>query len=597
MEPRSWTDLSSNLTHLGDVRLAEHLDALLEPGKAAPHLTMACLHELTHHWCFHSQVGLAIVGLQYRMTCVALTGDQEQADQYLFTAAAFHTVTTALRPLLEGMALFAEFDAASIDSPIASKPMLAGISLFSGKASHALFMTDSGDFVQVSDGGMQNRLISMPMNAHLHGLRVDEQGIKRKVNVLASRLEQDEGGYLLGYLAVKSLWRSMRRRCQRLYTETDLALALLRGFFFEDMELVALLLTPPTPDDSTTIEQAGVDCVNRIIDHLNDRIQLLGRLADSDVEAFEALLLQQVPMTSPQWADPLHISAPTWNAGAQARQELLDELHTETSDAQSTPENRLSDGLREVFARMLDRRHIVRLGTARATVSVSRFGRFTARIGGGKPVRGRALRGRRARSTLGSAAGSVELIFSALSQGLYRAAAVYGPTSIIGVFAPSLSRHQTHELEHKLLLSQPFPGDLYLQLLPAMEAVNRDYFDQTWQGFVLDGIHEQLPDIVRGLYLDCGLNTVPDEQLTHVIHTLDTGGIYALLDYDRDLLEALIILGATRPFMPYRAGLVLELSKHRFPDPEAIVDRLVTITEQTGVLLLTADENQVLVHI
>ena len=91
--------------------------------------------------------------------------------------------------------------------------------------------------------------------------------------------------------------------------------------------------------------------------------------------------------------------------------------------------------------------------------------------------------------------------------------------------------------------------------------------------------------------------TVPDELLEDVVRALDVGGVYAILDRDRDLLEALVIIGAVAPLMPTRFFLLNELRRNKFQNPEAILEKLIDITEKTGFLLVSADENQVLVHV
>ncbi|WP_433664374.1 hypothetical protein ACQPW1_20910 [Nocardia sp. CA-128927] len=577
-QTRSWTDLSSNLTHLGAVRLADHLDELLRPGQGSPELTLGCLHEFTHHWCFHSAVGFAITGLQYRMARDALAGDDRALDRIQRDAVAYQTVTAVLRPLIEGLALFAEFDVNTVRSPVVTAPLLAAINLFSGKAPHIL----GGDLAPMVGDHATALAMSLPISAHLRTIRASEAGIRRKVNVLATGLAGDADGYLLGYLSAKSMWRDLRRRCERLYTETDLVLAVLRGVFFEDRWLVEILLG--------TGEKDMGKLANLIVDHVTRRVRELARMTEADVATLEQLILHHEPTESAKWASPLHVSSAHWRAGQRAYATLLAELNAEPGEVADTADAALAEGLRQAFGVLLDRRHIARLGTVDVDVTVARRGKYVVRLG--KRV---LLRGRAPQAARQSGSGTVELVFSALSSGLHRAIIVHGPDSAVDVVAPGIEPDDAHEMA--LLYTHAHPGARYVELFERMQLVVDSVFDGTPQAALLATVQHQLAEVTRNLYLDSGLNTVPDERLDEVLSTLDSGGVYALLDYDRDLLEALVVLGALAPLMPLRGQLLTELAEHSFPDPAGILNRLTEIEQRTGFGLVNADDTYVMVHV
>ncbi|MFD6156316.1 hypothetical protein ACFWF7_25275 [Nocardia sp. NPDC060256] len=581
-QTRSWTDLSSNLTHLGAVRLADHLDELLHPGKASPDLTLGCLHEFTHHWCFHSAVGFAITGLQYRMARAALSGDERAVDRIQRDAVAYQTVTAVLRPLIEGLALFAEFDANTVRSPVATAPMLAAINLFSGKAPHILSPAADGELAPMVGDRAATLAMSLPISVHLRTIRVSEAGIRRKVNVLATSLADDSDGYLLGYLGAKSMWRDVRRRCGRLYAETDLTLALLRGFFFEDRRLVEILLG--------TGEKDMGKLANLIVGQITRRVRELAHITEADVATLEELILRGEPTDSAKWASPLHVSSAHWRAGQREYATLLTELSTEPEEVADSADAELAEGLRQAFGVLLDRRHIVRLGTEDVQVTVARRGKYVVRLGNRV-----LLRGRTSKASPQSGPGTVELVFSALSSGLYRAIVVHGPESVIDIVAPGIAPDDADEMA--LLHTHAHPGERYVELFERMRLVVDSVLAGTPQAALLATVQEQLPEVARNLYLDSGLNTVPDDRLDDVLRTLDSGGVYALLDDDRDLLEALVILGAVAPLMPFRGQLLAELTLHGFPDPDTILRRLTELEQRTGFGLVNADDTNVLVHV
>jgi hypothetical protein len=108
---------------------------------------------------------------------------------------------------------------------------------------------------------------------------------------------------------------------------------------------------------------------------------------------------------------------------------------------------------------------------------------------------------------------------------------------------------------------------------------------------------KDLPQAVSHLWLDVGLNHVGDERLEPVMAVLEEGGVYALLGYDRDLLDALSLLGAIAPTMPYLRRLLGELERRGFTDPEGTVRGLAACAEMTGFAVLRSDGTQVRVHV
>jgi len=72
--------------------------------------------------------------------------------------------------------------------------------------------------------------------------RFTNECLRRKHAILGHPFTKSEDGYLPGYLAVRQLWLQMSSAGHRLLNESDLFLMALRSFFYDDYELIGLLL-------------------------------------------------------------------------------------------------------------------------------------------------------------------------------------------------------------------------------------------------------------------------------------------------------------------------------------------------------------------
>jgi hypothetical protein len=584
---RSWTDLASNVTHLGGVQLADHLDDLVTPGSGPSSLLLGCLHELTHHWCFLSSVGVTITGLTFRIAD-AIAGEQKHREELvLHDLVAYRTVTALMRPLVEGLALFAEFDINSIGrSRIFSRPLVMGINLFARPGLLIDPLAEDGNFPASEFPGGLNA--SLSMIGELRPVRLSKDGIRRKVNVLAKRADQDPDGYLIGYLSVKGLWRLLRQRCDRLYTETDLAFAFMRSFFFHDQKLIEILLTPR--------RERVEELANRIHKHLGRRMGQLADVTAEDIDAFENHVLNETPLESAAWAPCLHISADEWKRGQRAYAKRLRVLLADpVGKSARTGLPGFRDEVRNAFSLMVRRRHIIRLGAQTVQIDVDQDGQYVVRHGDQELLRGHARH-----AAVQSGDGTIELVFSAASSsGMHRAITVYGPDSLVDIVIPGV-KPDDDDLQHELALlgMQHYPSAMFVEYGERIDRLIDSFAAESRLAPELERIQRLAPDVAKNLHLENGFISVPDEHLPEALQLLDDGGVYAFLGYDRDLLEALIIIGVAAPLMPFRALLLRELADHGFADPAAIWRGLVECEARTGLAVVNADdEYRVLVQV
>jgi hypothetical protein len=203
----------------------------LASGNLADDLLPLILHELTHHSSLQGPVGASLGALALSHTSVrGLAATDENSligparDRVLYTAVDLY-----LRPLLEGIALFQEFDAVAGAVPLSTWASQVGAILFCRE--------------ELSAAVPAGKDILFPLKAKIEQLRLSSEFISRKKDLLRKGLE-DSGGYLLGYLLVKMIWGDLIAR-NKIWRNTDLFLMFINDYFFSDFSLALLLVRPP----------------------------------------------------------------------------------------------------------------------------------------------------------------------------------------------------------------------------------------------------------------------------------------------------------------------------------------------------------------
>ena len=246
-ESGSWTDAVTNRTVLSGLYVDRYVQWLGDRKTTIDPVVPTFLHEVTHHWTFDSLVGgaIALLVLQAKRHAFATRCETYEQQYYVFDCLMRATVaSTILRPLAEGLALFAEYDAVPKESPQISTTLLAAISCF-------------GLPLRVDD----DRLF--PWKATLQLIRRRPEFCARKASVL-QRPFSCEDAYLPGYMALKSLWTTAVRRSNR-FSDTDLYLSFVRRFFLEDPRFVSAILDP-----SVREVQAAAQIVDYFIRRSNE---------------------------------------------------------------------------------------------------------------------------------------------------------------------------------------------------------------------------------------------------------------------------------------------------------------------------------------
>lgn len=262
---RSWTDVLTNHTFISSIDRRFDTNDLLE-GRIPIYCMPQFLHEASHHWCLFSPVGVALTILDDRLRTSLDDTSPEGTALFLDNHFRIKTLITLYRPLLEGLALFTEFDAIPTHSEFLSMPMKLTLELFARE--------------QVSD--LSQKEMFDKFFLLVGGRRRGGDVIDRKTELLSSPLVSEEG-YLAGYLFVKSIYLRATTTT-RIGTDPDLVGGFLRHYFFSDYELVDLLLEPSPFAIIRTLPEYLITRLSSAY-HISDLGQ---RLAE-----FEAAMLKQ----------------------------------------------------------------------------------------------------------------------------------------------------------------------------------------------------------------------------------------------------------------------------------------------------------------
>src|SRR5262245_46005415 len=140
---RSWTDVFTNHTFIGPLHPVLGVEDILN-GRIPPFALPHFLHEATHHTCLGSPVGLGLAVLEQQARDLAESGSRKDLSAARMYHLRVEMLLAMYRPLFEGVALFAEFDASPGASRVTTLPMILAVDMFlretaAGKSAEAIF--------------------------------------------------------------------------------------------------------------------------------------------------------------------------------------------------------------------------------------------------------------------------------------------------------------------------------------------------------------------------------------------------------------------------------------------------------------------------
>ena len=239
------------------------------------------LHEATHFWCGSTYLGISLALLEMRVQREWLTQTYTR-DRLIRDVAVVDSVNKLLRPLFEGMALFAEFDADPGEASIFAMP-----GFWAGMIFTPLDEVGPTESELVEPAKWMTRKIVSTLN----GYRFGQTALRRKIDTLMQPLSGDPNFYLCGYLSVKQLWHNAGH-CTKSLRDGDLFLCFLRDWIFQDWKLIDYVLdeslSPPVAFHFTSqrfqdrlVELATAD--------LSHEVGEFDRLVASQSQDFSAL--------------------------------------------------------------------------------------------------------------------------------------------------------------------------------------------------------------------------------------------------------------------------------------------------------------------
>ena len=243
----AYTDPVTGRVWLGEFRLEKRLNALMA-GKLPLQDLPVIVHERAHHSMSCSGVGVALAALAHRIAKDRLRGAASPEDSQRWVIAS-----TLLRPLFEGLAIFAEHDLFPGESNVVSNALLNVFALFCRKhIKSPLTRTELQHYLNIT----LKEARSLPV------------ALEAKSNVLEFPFGEPTG-YLAGYWAVKRLHHDTRRLCSKLL-DADLFYAFAFLWMLEDAELALALVSPPPSLGGSSLDEVALLIQLRFREMLNE---------------------------------------------------------------------------------------------------------------------------------------------------------------------------------------------------------------------------------------------------------------------------------------------------------------------------------------
>lgn len=250
---QSFTNAITNAALFARFNTIEYLRWLSARDKSVNEALPQFLHEFTHHWCFDSIVGSAIAMVRMRAQRHAMVHAQAHRAQILGDVVRARAAEIVLRPLAEGLALFAEFDIVPGQGRVLSRTSMAAAICFG-------IPIPEGKYGSYTSAEMSLMVL-------LQTTRRRPDFLKRKIGVYAMPYEY-EHGYLSGYLSVKALWVALARRAAVL-SDRDSFLAFLRSWIYDDPVLAMAIVSENSGDPAQPIEAIAQRVYDRFASLIN----------------------------------------------------------------------------------------------------------------------------------------------------------------------------------------------------------------------------------------------------------------------------------------------------------------------------------------
>ena len=339
--------------HLLDIPMPSLVKHLLQE-KLPRNFLPSFLHEATHYWCMATDLGASIALLEMRSHHV-VSAEHVDGKRVLHDVGVVQIIRQLLDPLLEGMALFQEFDALPGESDVKSTPgFWAGL----------VFRPLDEVVPELQSPNEIQKWATEQIVSTLAAYRVSKAARQRKTGVLMRSLSNDPHHYLSGYLSVKNLWINAIQSTPA-FCDKDLFLSFLHDWIFQDWVLIDYML-----DESLNCgafaylasERLQARLVALSTDDLSREVQIFNREIGEGTRD-SAKLLESYRLEHYEVDD-----------GQEKLEELLDEIHRGIKEEGENQNWYLAD-----FLTLEHRQRMVRLGLERVQIEVNEHDRVLIR--------------------------------------------------------------------------------------------------------------------------------------------------------------------------------------------------------------------------
>jgi hypothetical protein len=541
----------SNQTAIADFTIRDHVNAMKSRGSFPLAGLPAFLHEATHHWCFDSAVGLSLALLWVRTfrDLLMWNADVPGAEEALIRSKSrlfkYELASRLLRPLLEGLALFAEFDAFPGSAQFASIPLMWAWMLYA--ESPRDFQTDVKDILIAS--------------------RLSARTVRRKTNVLASAFAVANGdGYLPGYLSVRSSSMIIMEASARL-VDADFYLSYMKEFFFEDAGLVNLILDERM-DDS---EWAG-----RVIDYFRTRIRnSIASVNERVLEEFESKIAgDSNAVVECPVAEDFLLKGEFFRSPLCADAESIEIARRQINGALTDINRPLAekfDWLRDVCLGLLIRRHLMCLGSYPTRVAINDSHRVVIHDDDGP------IMAVQCRQAFEAQEGPGVLDFYVSPAHYYRAYAVSLGATLVSFATVSAENKM---IEQQLSLSLLSSEVARATIATAITFLEKNKYDD----LIHDVIQSRFVEEVESTYLTWSTIVVKSEWVNSVAPVLKKDGLWTITGESLDNLRGLALLGLCDSVRIGKSAKEQILAE-RGMDFDGIVDALKSASAKGGMAL------------
>jgi hypothetical protein len=496
---RSWTDAITNAVVLRGMDSTKYLHWSLQRDVRIDPIIPAFLHEFTHHWCFTSRVGASIALLRMRAGIRSVfKNSQDWEQKFCHDVVRYQTATLSMKPLTEGLALFAECDTRPGSSSISSQSLMALQMCF-------------GFFLE-GERGQEATMLALLQRSRFSTDFLDS----RKARLYFRRFDCEDG-YLPGYLAVKTMHSRLRFKVPQ-FEDPDLFLSYIRSYLYEDPILTIALLAPGRD------EIRGAEAVaNRIHSRLQRLLEEPG--IDDCVSVFE----KNISRNKPEVALAQGIDVSTEDVGrAQAMfDKACEELLTGVAG-----DDRMQKAVWAILTNLQSR---LLMAVASSAVEIKR-----GTTGGleGIAVGGETLAKLPQEVELSEGAkGEVMAVISSNARFVARVLKVDDKVRILSVFGKASKEDRDQ------LTKWVETRDFIQKIVGILEENLETELEESWAKVSLDHIITNTRRFAKDLYLSiCTLNA-RDEDVPSTKQALLENGLAAFLDDDPDLARSLAAVG------------------------------------------------------